>query len=315
MAAMNTSGQPLPALVAGYLAHRRSFGFKLREDERLLRNFADFVATPAPGCRITAALATKWARQKPHEQNRRLTVIRAFTRYCSLLECDVEIPPRQLLGAYMVRRQPHLYTATQIRLMLQRCRKLSLLRSPLRAHTFETFFGLLACTGLRSGEACRLRLCDFDRGNKTLLVPATKFGPSRLLPLHPSVVRALADYQRMRQRLVPAGEHFFVGPRGRALCSSSISIAFAQIVRGIKSNGERLRPRPHDLRHTFATRWITEWSRQSMPLTHHLLRLSSYLGHRHLAATWWYVSAEAPAFKEASRRFARHRHGRSDYEA
>jgi len=312
---MSNSKQSLLPLATAYLAHRRSFGYLLRAEEKLLREFAGFVAATGHGRRITTAIAVQWARRRPRNQPRRLAIVRMFARFCALTEPGIEIPPPHLLGPYFVRRQPHLYTAAQVRQILQRCRRLSCVRSPLRAHTFTTFFGLLACTGLRSGEARRLRCRDFDPQNGTLLVPATKWSPQRLLPLHSSTVRALRDYQRMRRRLVPFGECLFVGPRGRALGSASIALAFAEVVRGIKGNGARARPRPHDFRHTFATRWIAEWSRQSTPLTHHLLRLSVYLGHRSLATTWWYVSAEATALEAAAHRFARYRHGRSDDEA
>lgn len=310
--------KPAPSLlplVTAYLAHRRSLGYLLCGDEKLLREFAAFVAATGLGRRITTAIAVQWACQRPASQARRLSVVRMFARFCTLTQPGIEIPPPGLVGPYLIRRPPHLYTSAQVRLILQRCRTLSCRRSPLRADTFATFVGLLACTGLRSGEARRLRCRDFDPQNGTLLVPATKWSPQRLLPLHPSAVRALVDYQRTRRRLVPGGEHFFVGPHGRALDRASIAHTFAKVVRGIKSNGVRPRPRPHDFRHTFATRWIAEWSRQSAPLTHHLLRLSVYLGHRDLAATWWYVSADAAALDHAAQRFARYRHGRSPDEA
>jgi len=308
-------GPSLLPLVTAYLAHRRSLGYLLRGDEKLLREFAVFVAATGCGRRITTAIAVQWAGQRPASQARRLSMVRMFARFCALTEPGTEIPPPGLLGPHLVRRQPHLYTSAQVRLILHRCRKLSCLRSPLRAHTFATLIGLLACTGLRPGEARRLRCRDFDPQNATLLVPATKWSPQRLLPLHPSAVRALQDYQRLRRRRVPGGEYFFVGPQGCALDRASIAHTFAQVVRDIKGNGARPRPRPHDFRHTFATRWIAEWSRQSAPLTHHLLRLSVYLGHRNLAATWWYVSGDAAALECAAQRFAHYRHGRSHDEA
>jgi integrase len=207
-----------------------------------------------------------------------------------------------------LRRAPHLFTPEQVRLILQRAASLPKI-SPLRPHTFATFFGLLACTGLRPGEARRLRLRDFDPIAGTLQVPATKFSPERCLPLHPSAVQALVRYQRLRTFLV-AGDHFFVSRCGRPLRTCLIDRAFRRITAGIPCNGDRPRPRPHDFRHTFAINWIAQWSRQARPLSHYLLRLASYLGHRNMEMTWWYVSSDRRALEAAAERFACHRHGR-----
>jgi hypothetical protein len=47
------------------------------------------------------------------------------------------------------------------------------------------------------------------------------------------------------------------------------------------SSGERRSVRLMDFRHTFASERISQWSRQSQPIAHHLLLLARYLGHPH----------------------------------
>jgi hypothetical protein len=58
-----------------------------------------------------------------------------------------------------------------------------------------------------------------------------------------------------------------------------------------------------DFRHTFASQRISEWSRQDQPVAHHLLLLARYLGHRTFNSTWWYVTSEPAALRDASDRF------------
>jgi integrase len=241
-------------------------------------------------------------------RSRRLIIVRGFARYCAIEDPRTQIPAAGLLGSAYVRRVPHIFTPDQVRLIMQRAGGLPKI-SPLRPRTFETFFGLLACTGLRPGEARRLRLGDFDPVAGTLQVPATKFSPERRLPLHPSTVQALVRYQRLRTFLV-AGDHFFVSHYGRPLRTCLIDRAFRRVTADIPGNGDRPRPRPHDFRHTFATNWIAQCSHQTRPLSHYLLRLASYLGHRNMEMTWWYVSSDRRALEEAAERFAHHRHGR-----
>ena len=81
------------------------------------------------------------------------------------------------------------------------------LRPPFRAATFRTLIGLLACTGLRIGEALRLDRDDVDLADGVLTVRDSKFGKSREVLLHPSTVRALLEYGEIRDRLCPQPKH------------------------------------------------------------------------------------------------------------
>ena len=77
------------------------------------------------------------------------------------------------------------------------------LSPPLRAASMATLIGLLAATGLRPGEARRLDRDDVDLARGLLMVRNSKFGKTRIVPLHPTTVAALARYARRRDRLCP----------------------------------------------------------------------------------------------------------------
>ena len=81
---------------------------------------------------------------------------------------------------------------------------------------YRTLFGLLAAVGLRISEALKLRVGDVDLDDATITVRETKFHKSRCLPIHASVVRALTEYRRMRDRHSDAdpGAPFFVSRMG-----------------------------------------------------------------------------------------------------
>ncbi len=79
----------------------------------------------------------------------------------------------------------------------------ALIPQPLRSATYQTLIGLLATTGLRVGEALRLDRGDLDRSEGVLRIRESKFGKSRLVPLHASAVDALERYDHTRQRLLP----------------------------------------------------------------------------------------------------------------
>jgi integrase len=162
---------------------------------------------------------------------------------------------------------------------------------------------LLACTGIRTCEAFKLHDNDFDAAAGTLRVPATKCSPGRMLPLHPSVVRALRRFQSIRRARFPLTGTFFTGPFGRPLRTSAAQWTFRRLAEGIPSNGVRSTLRLYDFRHTFATKLIARWSRQRAPLAHRLVLLSRYLGHKYFQHTYWYVQREPAALKAAATRF------------
>jgi integrase len=47
----------------------------------------------------------------------------------------------------------------------------------------------------------------------------------------------------------------------------------------------------HDLRHTFAVRTLLAWYRSGEDVQAKIPSLSTYLGHREPASTYWYLSA------------------------
>jgi integrase/recombinase XerD len=85
-----------------YLAMRRSLGYKLQPQGRLLLDFVDYLQhTGAPT--ITAETALAWATQPvgaaPIWWNRRLSVVRCFARHLQTLDPACQVPPTDLLPA------------------------------------------------------------------------------------------------------------------------------------------------------------------------------------------------------------------------
>jgi len=297
-------------LVRRYLAFRRKLGYRMRAAELLL-DFGRFADRAAPGKPLTSALAIQWATAVPSTGARtragRLGIVRGFARYCASLDARTQIPDPYLLGPVFQRVRPHLFSSAEINLILHRAQQLETGRSPLNPLTYVTMIGLLACTGIRPGEALRLHCCDLDVDEGTLRVPPCKFSPARVLPLHPTAVCALQYYRRKRQTLFPWGESLFVGTTGRPLSARRTEQVFRALTHDLVPNSDHRSVRLMDFRHTFASNRISQWSRQSQPLAHHLLLLARYLGHRNFTSSWWYVSSEPSTLRVASERF-RHFH-------
>jgi integrase len=119
---------------------------------------------------------------------------------------------------------------------------------------YATLLGLIAATGLRVSEALHLRLADV-LPDGILHIRHAKFGKSRYVPLHPTVVDGLHRYLEARRRVAGVDDHVFVSASHRRISASMVNYTFRRVLAlaDIASPAGRL-PRIHDLRHTFATR-------------------------------------------------------------
>jgi integrase len=278
-----------------YLALRRAVGFKLVGEGQLL---AEFVASAdAAGQRtITTQFALEWARRPTSGSrnylSRRLRAVRSFARYLHALDPACEIPPIELLPASKYRPAPYLYSDREILALMTAAREL---RPPARAAMLETLIGLLACTGLRIGEALGLDRDDFDDTHQVLTVRDSKFGKSREVLLDRSTVQALSDYGEIRDRLCPHHDmrSFFLTTRGTRPAHPTICQPFHKLLdrAGVRHQTPGKRPRVHDLRHSFAVKTLLGWYREGGDVAARMPLLSTYLGHVDPAATFWYLSA------------------------
>jgi len=278
-----------------YLQLRRSLGHDLADAGRLLPSFVAYLdATGTPTVTIEAAVA--WAQQPDRPLRsvwpRRVSAVRGFARYLAGVDASTQVPPVGLIPHRQRWRQPFIYSPADIDALLSHAR-LSIV-SPLRAATFETLIGLLAASGLRIGEAIRLDRADVDWSAGVLRIGESKFGKSRLVPLHTSSMDALDAYARRRDQLQPRPlePSFFVSRTRKRLLYAVVSQTFRQLNDGAGVGaGSPSRPRLHDLRHTFAIRTLLEWYRSGQDVQAKLPSLSTYLGHREPSSTYWYLSA------------------------
>ena len=288
----------LERALAGYLQLRHSLGHEMAEAGRLLPGLVAYLdARGLPMVTIEAALA--WAQQAPKSPAgqvttigpRRMTAARGFARYLSGIDASTEVPPLGLMPRRGPWRQPFIYTSADIGMLLEAAGRTIV--SPLRAATYQTLIGLLAASGLRIGEAIKLDRSDIDWAQSVLLIRESKFGKSRLVPLHPSCMRALGDYARLRDQLQPrpAEPAFFVSLNRTRLLYPVVQLTFRHLIdnAGIGA-GAPSPPRLHDLRHSFAVRTLLGWYRAGEDVQAKIPSLSTYLGHREPASTYWYYS-------------------------
>lgn len=157
---MNPKLEGLPDLVGDYLRVRRALGYKLESTERTLDSFIVYLREHDAD-RVSVADAVGFATAPPARSARtqalRLSAIRCFTRWARCQDPDIEVPPARILPARPTRVAPFIYSAHEIQALMEAA---DVLQPELRAATYRTLIGLMAATGIRTGEALGLNIAS-----------------------------------------------------------------------------------------------------------------------------------------------------------
>jgi integrase len=281
----------LTQAIDSYLDVRRAAGFALTVDAGLLRHFARF-ATDRSETHVRRQTAIEWAAlaPSPSQRERRLGMVRRFVTHARAEDPAHEPVPRSVFARSRTRPLPYLFSARELQQLLDATARLRPTRS-LRPLTYYTLFGLLAATGLRISEV--LHLVRDDVTADGLVVRQTKSRKSRWVPVHATTAAVLDRYLERRHAVEDGDAHVFLSPHGRALTYAMVNGTFHFLLRFVELRAlpGRRPPRIHDLRHRFAVRALEHCTGDRDHVTRHMLALSTYLGHAHVADTYWYVQA------------------------
>jgi integrase len=288
-----------------YVGMRQGLGYKYDGPARRLSDFVTFMEDRGAET-ITTALAMEWVTSTGQQPSWsiRLSDVRCFAQHLAHFDPLTEVPPRDAVPPVR-RAKPYIYSDAEIAALLEAALALPPTNA-LRRWTYHCLFGLIAVAGLRHSEALNLRRDDVDLEQGILTIRETKFGKSRLVPLHPTSVAILSDYAARRDAHIgpPRSPFFFVAEQGGRLLHQYVHRVFWQLSRqiGLRQKGQRKGPRIHDLRHRFAVQTLINWYRAGEDVERELPVLSTFLGHTYVRDTYWYLSEVPELMAHAARR-------------
>jgi len=293
---MTTFATTVADSIDRYIALQRSLGYQFRKQAASLHAFLRHVRSTRARGPLSQALALDFAMAghlTPNGRASRYAVIRRFAEYHAAFDPCSEPLDRRALPRSRAIPPPRILSDQDLRSLMAASQQISV-RHPLRGRTLATVIGLLASTGLRSGEALRLDRSDVDLTNGVLQIRMTKFRKDRLVPVHASTLTALQGYAGRRDLAFPTPKSpaFFVSTRGTRLSSSGLYYGFAQAcaLAGLNAHAAKSL-RPHDLRHRFAVTRLADWHRQKVDVQSMLPLLATYLGHARYSDTAYYITA------------------------
>ena len=282
-----------------YIDHHRAMGFKYRVQSYLLYNFATF-AEKQNDQFVRCQTVLEWTGHAPSAAQRRnrLLTVRRFAIVMQAEDKRYQIPPAGAFGNNSFKRSiRHIFSPHEIKSLLIASKKLSPEKS-IRPVTYSTLFALLAATGLRISEALALSYKDFT--SEGLIIHATKFRKDRLVPLHRSSQKGLELYLNIRSGIQTIDEALFISLYGTRLSYSRVNQTFLELIRsiGLRDTKAKKGLCINDLRHTFAVRSLEQCVGNSEDIAHHMVALSTYLGHAHISDTYWYLQATPKLMKQ-----------------
>lgn len=304
-----------------FLRFKRAMGMSYRRAEFVLNGFVRFVAQLGGGQGEVALdeAVIRWTARiegrKAITVGNEFSVVRQLCLYRRRRDPSGYVPEHALAPVKESIFTPYIFTHDEVRQLL----------AAAATHRGRFIWGtmlhalmlVLYCTGMRLGEAVRLRVDDVDLKRGILSVRNSK-RRSRLVPIRDDLAAELRRYAEERQRLVGASRHpdpaaFFLRKNASPLTVKSASEALRRVLRelGIKPPSGRTGARPYEFRHAFAVHRLTAWALAGVDVHAKLPWLSAYLGHQNVLGTEVYLKATPQLLELASRRFEAHlRHAR-----
>lgn len=292
--------------VTAYLQLRRSLGFRLKKDEHLLGDFANFMEKRGES-HITAKLAVQWAK-KPASGDMnylagRLRAVRSFARHHILSDPLTEIPSADLLPRRRITFHPHIFSREEIERILADSLQRRKGLKPITRLGRYTIYGLFSVTGMRVSEVRNLDVGDVDLDQGVITIRNTKFGKSRLVPVHPTTCAALRHYREQHDTFLAGRDidYYFISQLGHRVGHSGLDRSFRRLMRrlGMRDSSASKGPRLHDLRHSMAVEVLRQCYESGADPERRLPALSTYLGHTNLSHTYWYLHQNPELMTEA----------------
>jgi integrase len=283
----------LTAKTRDYVHLRRALGYVFKVQAATLTAFRDFVVRQDHPGPLTGELALGFVLAcdvTPNIRAKRYAVLRRFAEYLAIFAPQTAVLDPHALPRSRAIPPTRLLDDAELARLLAAARG-DTASGALRGRTLYTLLGLLASTGLRSGEARRLDRADVDLIRGVLVIRQTKFRKDRLVPIHASTCAQLRAYAAARDHAFPRAPSpaFFLSSRGGRLSASGLGGAFRQACVRAGLDGTR----PHGLRHRFAIMCLVRSYRAGLDVQAQLPLLATYLGHVRYSDTAYYITGTA----------------------
>lgn len=259
--------------IAEFLEFKHALGYTYQRSEATLCNFQRFAeryfGNDGSKCAVIELEPTinAWLScvdgRKAVTASLYLGVVRQLCLYRQRRDPDSFVPDHALAPQSESSYFPYIFSQEEVHQLLTAARAHQ--GRNIWSRMLHTLILILYCTGLRFGEAVRLRIADVDLSQALFLIRESK-GRTRFVPFGADLAEQMEAYMEERAHIESAtdcseSDAFFIRRDGTPLTVKSASEAVRLLLRklGLKPARGRRGPRPYDFRHAYAVHRLTDW--------------------------------------------------------
>lgn len=288
---------PFKELIPQYLQARTAMGLKhtwrLACHLRELDNFFASHGTVVP--EITKELYDEFTKIRPGEKEGttllRRSTIRPFARY--LLSLGYENVHSGADDKRIFKRNfiPYILSREDAVLMFSELDRQHAGNPCLEEDAFRIAMQMYYCCGFRRSELQRLLIGNINLGTGKITIIEGKNNVSRIIVASDSLLSNMQEYADAYLQGCSNDDYFLYPGQKRKTVENKIYEKYRRLLVnvGITPRKDGGYPRIHDLRHTFCVRALEQMQEKGFDLYTSLPMLSTYLGHKRLTETEYYL--------------------------
>ncbi|MDE7130253.1 MAG: tyrosine-type recombinase/integrase [Lachnospiraceae bacterium] len=297
--------------IQSYISGILNSGRDIKSHEVHLGSLDRYLAENGHGTKeIPEPVAAGWLKSRkagPNYQNTILCYYRGFANYLAAHGIMAYIPDSPYAEHTYL---PYIYSDEEIDRIFRVCDNLKTrykdCRSPI---IMPMLLRLLYGTGMRLGEALRLTMAQLDLKSGYIVLLETKNNRERIVPIHHGLTEMLLRYAAAMDILADPESPVFPNRRGGFFSKRWAQGWFEDIldkagIRDIKNHSRKRGPCLHSFRHGYAYLALKQSQADGLAFEEAIPFISTYLGHKDVAGTDYYLKFSYTLFEEEQDTFS-----------
>lgn len=260
------------------------------------KTFDRFCAETYPDAElVTREIILDWVKDALDNHTRnvahsRIAFTRTFAQYQKAIGKEPYIPPKNMLNGSTL-FIPYIMTDEELKILFEKIDQ-NTSGTKFERILLSTYFRLTYTCGLRPHESRMIKRADVDLNSGEIRIVNSKWNRSRTVIMSDDMCSAAKKYANYRDLKFPDCEYFFPTHSGGTYTAARMLSKFKKFYELSRPDiPKELLPavRVYDLRHRFATAVLNNWIDEKMDIHARLPYLQTYMGHKNISATAYYI--------------------------
>jgi len=278
------------------IVYKKALGFSETTYIPRAKNFDRYCSQNFPESSVLSkAIVLGWLKRRPNESpstfHNRAGFLRCFGHYQKSMGLEAYILPDRFIGVKTT-FVPYLFTDQELTDLFHEIDQFKGGRNALQPLLLSTIFRMIYTCGLRPNEGRLLKRNAVNLETGEILITETKRNKERIVVMSDDMLDLAKRYAYLRDAAYSDSPYFFPDAKGNAYSSAWIQKKFKNFF--TRSNPD-IEPdmlpfvRVYNLRHQFASTVLNRWLDEKQDLYARLPYLRTYMGHKELSATAYYI--------------------------